>query len=92
MVVNASSYKVLEQSVTYQVKYTADNDVDVGGWVQLFVPKPIGVNTNALSTGCKRGVNTQVTTTTPCNLVSEDGTGYTIKFSSPLSTVSLRRG
>ncbi len=58
----------------------------------MFVPKPVGVNVNVLSTSCKRGVNTLVTTTTPCSLVSEDGTGYMIKYTSPLATTALHKG
>lgn len=70
ILITSSSYVVLDQSVTYQLMYTVDNVVDLGGWFVMFVPKPIIVNTGVLASNCKRGINTATTTTTPCSLIS----------------------
>ena len=90
--IQSSSYKVLDQSVTYNVRLNVDNDIDIGGSLNLFVPKPIEVNTAVLTSSCKRGVNTLTTTITPCTLVSEDGTGYLIKFTNPLALAGVSKG
>lgn len=64
----------------------------MGGTFQLFVPKPIILNTAVITSNCKRGINTANTTTTACTLISEDGTGYTIGFTNPLSSTALSHG
>lgn len=82
----------MDQSITYTVKVSIENNIDLGGTINIFVPKPIIINTGVLTSSCKRGVNTLTTTTTPCSLISEDSTGYLIKFVSPLSITSVSKG
>ena len=92
ILIQTSSPKVLETGVTYTVRLTIENEIDMGGTLNLFIPKPIIVNTAVLTSSCKRAVNNPTTTTTPCSLVSEDGSGYLIRFSSPLLALGVTKG
>ena len=83
---------MLDTGVTYTVRLNVENDIDMGGSLNLFIPKPIFVNTAVLTSSCKRAVNTAIPTTTPCTLISEDGTGYLIKYSNPLSASGVTKG
>jgi hypothetical protein len=92
ILIQPSSFKVLDSGATYTVRLTIENEIDIGGTLSLFIPKPIILNTAVLTSSCKRAVNNPTTTTAPCSLLSEDGTGYLIRFSSPLSASGVVKG
>jgi hypothetical protein len=89
ILINSTSYKVLDQAVTYSIEIKNKDVIPIDGWMQLFVPKPISLNLGALGTSCKRGINLAATQTTSCSLVSETISGYLLNFTSLFSLESL---